>query len=226
MLIHGQNLFPLTQIEPRAVGYYMDRDGEIWSERARQGVLTKLKGSRTPAGRYITLQTNGSFGQTYSLAYLQLNARAHRHFTTDTAAINPLPVLRVDLAQALGLRGSSPVTRGAAPGVQLPGRDERPQPRVTSRGVQRPLVQPVCPAPTPVGDRHHAVNATEGIQKRGWVIALVSGDKLVFSLTPAIHTTLQSVNDEMKRLATLQPGKKFAKLRIEGALTVGTSIWE
>lgn len=222
MLIHGQNLFPLTKINTRAVGYYMDRAGEIWSERSRKGLLTKLKGSRTSSGRYITLQTNGSFGQIHRLSDLQANARAHRDFTTDTA----VATAKIDLAQALGLRGNSPVTRGATPGVQLPGRDERPQPRDTSRGVRRPLVQPVCLAPTPAGERHHAATAAEGIQKRGWVIALVSGDALVFSLKPAIHTTLESVNDEMKRLASLQPGKKFAKLRIEGALTVGTSIWE
>jgi hypothetical protein len=75
-------------------------------------------------------------------------------------------------------------------------------------------------SPTPL-------RASKNADGTAWrVIALVSGDALVFSLKPAIHTTLESVNDEMKRLATLQPGKKFAKLRIEGALTVGASTWE
>ena len=84
MLIHGLNLFPLTKTHVRAVGYYMDQDGEIWSTRARAGRITKLKGSRTSSGRYITLQTNGSFGQIHRLSDLQHAARAHCDFTTET----------------------------------------------------------------------------------------------------------------------------------------------
>jgi hypothetical protein len=162
MLIHGLNLFPLTKTHVRAVGYYMDQDGEIWSTRARAGRLTKLKGSRTSSGRYITLQTNGSFGQIHRLSDLQSTARAHRDFTTDTT----VATAKIDLASALGLRGATTQQRGMhgmpqglkAPLVAVP----------PPRGVRRPLVVPVCLAPTPAGERHHVTNATEGIQKRGW----------------------------------------------------------
>jgi hypothetical protein len=74
-------------------------------------------------------------------------------------------------------------------------------------------------------ERDHARSLSGGIHARGYIIGTVQEDALTFGSNPVIHMTSNSVDLEIERLAALYPGTKFVKLRIEGALTVGT-VWE
>lgn len=201
MLKNSQNLFPITKIIASADGYFMDRAGEVWSERARKGSLIKLAGSTTSSGRYVTMQTNGRFGQSYKLNDLQRRCKAHKDWNEDT---RPLPstdrtipsahqhqvaVPKTTLAGALGL-GKSPVQ------IEI------------------------------VSTRHHAADANDGIAKRGWVIASVKNGKLSFAAEPTIHTSDVSVISELDRLAKQSPGVKYVKLQIQGAAVAGALQWE
>lgn len=112
MLKDSKNLFPITKIIPSADGYFMDASGEVWSERGRKNLL-KMSGSTTTSGRYVTMQTNGRFGQAYKLNDLQRRCKAHKDWNADT---RPLPVVeprkvtvpKTTLSSALGL-SKSPV---------------------------------------------------------------------------------------------------------------------
>jgi hypothetical protein len=92
-----------------------------------------------------------------------------------------------------------------------------------------PTVAAAVPAATAPVKRAHAATLAEGIAKRGWVIAKVAlvndGPKqveaLLFGSKPPVHLTAESVNDELKRLATLNPGVKYVKLKVEGGLVLG-----
>lgn len=75
-------------------------------------------------------------------------------------------------------------------------------------------------------NRAHADSLATGITAKGWIIGTIADDAITIGVKPVIHTTEASVNDEITRLATLKPGVKFVKLRIEGALTVGAPVWE
>jgi hypothetical protein len=198
MMIHGKNLFPMQLVLTGSQGYFMDADGEIWSERARKGSLVKLAGSRTPSGRYVTLATNARFGQAYKLEQLQRQARAHADWTKHVLTLAQTATLsKVDLASALGLKG--PVAAKVAPSIA---------------------------AALKAAERHHAASVDAGIKARGWIIGTVNEGAITFGLNPAIHTVEQSVNDEIDRLAKLRPGVKFVKLQIQGAVTAGSVVWE
>lgn len=78
----------------------------------------------------------------------------------------------------------------------------------------------------PLANRAHAPNVEVGIKAKGSLIARVHKGKLVFGSDPKIHTTDQSVRDEMLRLATSHPGTKFVELTIAKAVVAGGLSWE
>ena len=89
-----------------------------------------------------------------------------------------------------------------------------------------PVKAVVSPGGLPVTvKRDHASSLAEGIAKRGWLVAkvaLVQGEEaLLFGSKPKVHTSQASVDDELARLATLNPGTKYVKLKIEGGLVLG-----
>ncbi len=60
----------------------------------------------------------------------------------------------------------------------------------------------------------------------GYVIATQTKDGLIFGSKPKVHLTLQDVKVEMLRLATLNPGVKFIRLKIDGSVIAGAVTWE
>lgn len=64
MLMHGINVYDMSRVSTNYRGYYMDRDGGIYSAKASPSRLTRLAGSLTASGRYFTL-----------------NGRSYRHDT-------------------------------------------------------------------------------------------------------------------------------------------------
>lgn len=80
MLLEGKNLFPLTYIEARLIGYFMDSFHYIYSNRTRKGQLTKLRGSLTSSGQYYTLA-----GVAYRADALAGDARKHPAWAKETS---------------------------------------------------------------------------------------------------------------------------------------------
>lgn len=80
MLIQGLSspVFPLKTIDVYMDGYYMDKDGNVWSTKGRS--VAKMMGSSTPSGRYYTLNK-----RTHRADDLVRRARAHPDFPTQTS---------------------------------------------------------------------------------------------------------------------------------------------
>lgn len=107
MLIPGLHIpvFPLKTIDIYMDGYYIDRDGGVWSTKGRSGSSpTKLMGSTTPSGRYYTLNK-----RTHRADDVFRRARQHKDFITETGnTVGALPETRTqDLAGVLPGRSKS-----------------------------------------------------------------------------------------------------------------------
>lgn len=85
-MIHGKNVFPLELVLSGAVGYFMDAQGEVWSEKARKGTLIKLAGSTSPQGRYVTLSLAGC-STSHRLDSLATIAKRHVEFAKNTTSV-------------------------------------------------------------------------------------------------------------------------------------------
>ncbi len=81
---------------------------------------------------------------------------------------------------------------------------------------------PVKAVPAPA----KAVPAPAPATSAGYVIATQTKDGLIFGSKPKVHLTLQDVKVEMLRLATLNPGVKFIRLKIDGSVIAGAVTWE
>src|SRR5271167_4359274 len=79
MLIEGKNLFPLTNVRERYVGYYMDSFHYVYSTHKNKGKLTKLVGSITNSGHYYTLA-----GIIVRADDLAKSARSHARWDVET----------------------------------------------------------------------------------------------------------------------------------------------
>lgn len=84
-------------------------------------------------------------------------------------------------------------------------------------------------APKTSSARSHAETVSQGIAKRGWVIAKVAMHDgklhLQFGSKPAIHLTEDSYTSELTRLAQEHPGVQFVAVRIEKAVIAGGLAW-
>lgn len=60
---------------------------------------------------------------------------------------------------------------------------------------------------------------------KGWIIGSMIDGKLSISPTPKIHTTDASVNTEIERLAKLNPGKYYVKMKLEAFAKAGGVSW-
>jgi hypothetical protein len=210
MVHQGRNYFPLSLVLAATNGYYMDAAGEVWSEKAKRGTLTRLTGSTTASGRYVTLQSNSRFGQSFRYDQLQRQCKSHPQWRAlGMEGQAPVQVAKTDLATAMGLK----------PAV-LPSVIKQ----MATSAIARHQATQAAIANTDT--RHHAADVNSGIKARGWIIGSVEEGALTFGLKPAIHTVEDSVNAEIDRLAKLRPGKKFVKLQIQGAVTMGAVVWE
>lgn len=182
MKIEGKNLFPLILSYPTLKdGYYIDREGAVYSTRGRNGKLSRLFGSSTLSGRYFSLQ--GKYGSTsFRADDLAKTACHHKDFNQHTADEITMASLGVDVNKI----------------------------KVKSK-VQ--------------GPRNHAADVDAGIAARGSIIGRVHKGHLVFGSEPKIHTTEQSVKDEMQRLAVQYPGVKFVELKIAKSVVAGGVTW-
>ena len=81
MLITGLQIpvFPLKTIDAYMDGYYIDRDGTVYSTKGRTGIA-RLSGSTTPSGRYYTLNK-----RTHRADDVFRRAKAHRDFVIETS---------------------------------------------------------------------------------------------------------------------------------------------
>jgi hypothetical protein len=73
--------------------------------------------------------------------------------------------------------------------------------------------------------REYAGSLDAGIRDRGWVIATAKDETLIFGTKPRIHTTEQSVKNELERLAKEFPGTRFISLRISHSVVAGGLHW-
>jgi hypothetical protein len=210
MVHQGKNYFPLSLILAFSSGYYMDRDGEIWS--IKRGPMIKLAGSNTGSGRYITLQNERGGAQSYRYDRLRSLCKAHPQWKSlgmEAFAPMPVQVAKTDLATAMGLKPAVLPTAIKQMATNAVARHQTTQAAIANADT-----------------RHHAPSVDAGIKARGWIIGTVEEGALTFGLKPAIHTVEDSVNAEIDRLAKLRPGKKFVKLQIQGAVTAGKVVWE
>lgn len=60
---------------------------------------------------------------------------------------------------------------------------------------------------------------------KGWIIGSVTGNQYSFNSTPRVHDTESSVNTEIERLAKVNPGTCFVKVRIEAFVQAGGVSW-
>jgi hypothetical protein len=76
-----QHLFPMEKFQSRFRGYFMDKDGNIFSTRGT-GKLKQLMGSQQYGyqTRYFTLD-----GATFQQSYLTTNCKSHRDFGIETS---------------------------------------------------------------------------------------------------------------------------------------------
>lgn len=109
MQFAGKNVFPLVKADSLFHGYFMDAEGNVYSNKAHSQRLAALNGSRTPSGRYYTLN-----GRAYRADRLIAMAKQLPSFVMETgqattpvivsapAAPNnqPLPVGRTKSAAA------------------------------------------------------------------------------------------------------------------------------
>lgn len=111
-MIHGKNVFPLELVLHGAAGYFMDAQGEIWSEKSRKGVLIRLAGSTSANGRYVNLSIGG-FSTSHKVADLTIRAQRHTEFAKHTAPFGEaaavvVPKTTLAAAQAAALTASAP----------------------------------------------------------------------------------------------------------------------
>ena len=81
-------VFPLKSIDIYMDGYYMDKDGNIWSTKGRAGAPTKLMGSSTPSGRYYTLNK-----RTHRAEDIRRRAVHHGKFALETTPSTSQPAV-------------------------------------------------------------------------------------------------------------------------------------
>ena len=117
MFIPGLQIpvFPLKSIDVYMDGYYIDRDGNVWSTKGRSGSApTKLLGSTTPSGRYYTLNK-----RTHRADDVFRRARNHRDFIAETSPTTALTQV---------------ATKATAPAALPPGRTKSAKAAVQAKG--------------------------------------------------------------------------------------------
>jgi hypothetical protein len=90
MQINGLNVFPLVKADSLLQGYFMDADGNVYSNKGLAGGnrLSKLGGSRTQSGRYYTLN-----GRSFRADRLVTSAKQCPSFVIETAGTTVTPVI-------------------------------------------------------------------------------------------------------------------------------------
>lgn len=81
------------------------------------------------------------------------------------------------------------------------------------------------PMPNPTA-RSHAATTAAGVAAKGYLLATLDGDTLVFGTKPVIHLTDTSVKSEAERIAITKPGQKIVMLKIMGSVQAKAVAWE
>lgn len=78
MLINGKNVYDMSRFASNYKGYFMDKDGEIYSTKRVTGGMVRMLGSNTASGRYYTLN-----GMSYSHARLVREIQSQKDFKAE-----------------------------------------------------------------------------------------------------------------------------------------------
>lgn len=194
MNIQGTDyLFPLERVLPANVGtgYYIDKEGQVYSTRGSKGRLARLAGSKpySYSNRYYTVG-----GKTYSQPDLIARAKANSTFVLETTP------------------QTTPIKTAAFPGVTKPA-------PVAQGADLKSRIQAAMRNPT-TETVSHATTVDEAIKARGSIIAAVTLDgKFQFSPNPVIYTSNTALNAEMEKLAKNNPGVRFVRFTITGVVS-------
>lgn len=220
MNIQGvDGLFPLTNIDSRLFGYYMNRSGAIYSTKqyTKPARLTgqSVRGGHGNGGyRNYTLTLANGYGrntaQTFSDSNLLRKAVAHAAWARETAttSVPTIPAQSITKDPSILTKMPASLGKSAVPA---------PAPTLSAVGI------PTLPTP-PVAS-NHATTLVQGIYLRGFIIGRVENGVILFGSKPPIHLTEDSVKAEVARLAAKSPGTQIIWVKIQGAATVNGINW-
>jgi hypothetical protein len=126
MLINGLYVFPLSKMDVTMYGYFMDKDGNIFSTKS--GMLKRMSGSRVPGGHYFTLNK-----RTYRQSFLISMARNNDHFALETRSPK---AAAPDVVKSVVIQGGRSTMEG------LPGRSKSAASAISARGWMLATVGP------------------------------------------------------------------------------------
>lgn len=90
MMLSGLNVYDMSRVSSSFHGYYMTKEGDIYSAKAAPGRLVRLMGSPTASGRYFTL--NGtSYRHDRLKAQMQTRLDFKQEFASSPASVQPQP---------------------------------------------------------------------------------------------------------------------------------------
>lgn len=96
------------------------------------------------------------------------------------------------------------------------------------RRVRDHYTQRVVNGAVPISSAASVKPTSLAVSKHGWVIGSLVEGVLSLSKAPKIHTSEDSVNAEIVRLAKVNPGTQFFKMKIESKVyvPVANPVWE
>lgn len=162
-----------------------------------------------------------------------LNVRRGRYFLS--ADYSVYSIASGKLVRLLGSRTSSGLTFSFAPGAgvgkQIVKHEKivhlanacptfKDHVKIDTLGVNVNKIENTTPKTS------HAPTIEAGVKAKGSIIGRVHKGRLVFGSEPKIHTTLDSVRNEMQRLAIQYPGVKFVECKIVSTVIAGGVTWE
>jgi hypothetical protein len=114
MQIAGKNVLPLVKTDSLLQGYFMDAEGNVYSNKAHHGKLALLGGSRTPSGRYYTLN-----GRSFRADRLVTMAKQCPSFVMETSfATQPV------IVQAPATANNQPLPSGRTRSAKQAAKDK------------------------------------------------------------------------------------------------------
>lgn len=188
-------LFPLTKLSTALTGYFIDKEGQVYSTKGSKG-LQRLQGSQPQkyGPRYFTLAN-----RTYVQSSLIEQAKAHPDFKAETT---PAP---------------APVKTAAFPGSKASTTQSFADVLRTAQAVNTAISRPTI--------TDYAKTTDEALTGRGSMIAAIKNGAFVFDANPVIYTSVPSLKSEMERLAKANPGVRYVSFTITGSVVAGAVDW-
>lgn len=224
MNIQGvDGLFPLTNIDSRLNGYYMNRSGAIYSTKqyTKPARLTgqSVRGGHGNGGyRNYTLTLANGYGrntaQTFSDSNLLRQATNHPAWVFETVS-SSVPTIPTQQS----------ITKDPSVLTKMPANLGKAPVSVATPAVPPQAALPFQPATQAATPSNHATTLVQGIYQRGFIIGRVENGVILFGSKPPIHLTEDSVKAEVARLAAKSPGTQIIWVKIQGAATVNGINW-